>query len=268
MNNASSSHNHFKNERRGRPNRAGGTGGEQQESPAETGRKRSVEKIDKDKGGQGPQSKHAREGAQNPGLDKISTIQKQKSSSKIQAFDMDDCDTPANYPHNIGGSQAISDTASAKRRLVLDKDEAPGKSSSNTRSKAFNAEGGEWSHGKDLSLSLSKYSSSSATRRVEFVDGPPSCPKLFKKRKKSAGSELALRSDDATSCVYGSPGQRRIFKHVILEDQKKKIILDRSDRKQKPERKDQGRAIKIIRKKDERWADSVSNKKRQAKCDQ
>lgn len=95
---------------------------------------------------------------------------------------MDDCETPANYTHNIGTSQAISDRASAKRRLVLDKEEAPMKSSSNTRSKAFNAEGGEWSHGKDLSLSLSKYSDGSATRRVEFIESPESSQRFLKKR--------------------------------------------------------------------------------------
>lgn len=75
--------------------------------------------------------------------------------------------------------------------MVLDKDEGLGKSSSNTRSKAFNAEGGELSYGKDLSLSLSKYSDGSATRRVEFVDEPLPVHKFIKKRKKSAGSELA-----------------------------------------------------------------------------
>ena len=48
-----------------------------------------------------------------------------------------------------------------------------------------------------------------------------------------------------------------------IEDQKKKIVLDRSDRKEKPERKEGGRALKIIRKKDERWVDSgFSNRKK------
>lgn len=99
---------------------------------------------------------------------------------------MGDCDTPANY-NNHGLSEAISDS-SAKRRLVLDKDDGPaGKSSSNTRSK-FNAEGGEMSHGKDLSLSLSKYSDGSVARRLDFVGGTTSTQKKFKKRKQSAGS--------------------------------------------------------------------------------
>lgn len=72
-----------------------------------------------------------------------------------------------------------------------------------------------------------------------------------------------MRSENGSSCVYGQPGQRRILKHVILEDQKKKIVLDRSDRKEKPERKERGRALKIIRKKDERWVDSgFSNRKK------
>lgn len=174
---------------------------------------------------------------------------------------MGDCDTPANIP-NLGSS-AISDTNSAKRRLVMDKDDGPAKSTSNTRSKAFNAEGGEMSHGKELSLSLSKYSDGSITRRLEFVDGSASSQKVLKKRKQSVGSELGQDSEDCSSFVYGSPGQKRIFKHVILEDEKKKIILDRSDRKEKPARRDRDRAIKIIRKKDERWADSAyrNNKK-------
>lgn len=56
---------------------------------------------------------------------------------------MSECDTPA----------------------AVDKD-----SSSNTRSK-FNAEGGEWSYAKDLSVSLSKFSESSMSRRVDRKDG-------------------------------------------------------------------------------------------------
>lgn len=61
----------------------------------------------------------------------------------VEAFDMSECDTPA----------------------AVDKD-----SSSHTRSK-FHAEGGEWSYAKDLSVSLSKFSDSSMSRRIERIEG-------------------------------------------------------------------------------------------------
>jgi hypothetical protein len=111
---------------------------------------------------------------------------------------------------------------------------------------------------------LSKYSAGSATRRVDVLGDLTPSEQSIKKRKKSAGSELvqSVYSDSSSTFVYGSPGQKRIYKHVILEDQKKKIILDRSDRKEKTERKDKDRAIRIIRKKDEMWADSVYRNKK------
>ena len=97
--NRSAAHNlNFKNERRARQNRAGGTGGEQQESPGETARKRSVEKADKERAGQGAQSKQGKDGAPKNAMEKVA-LQKQKSAKRnpVEAFDMGDCGTPAEY---------------------------------------------------------------------------------------------------------------------------------------------------------------------------